>query len=206
MSYRIDAAATVFNPYAQLDNHIAVASHDIASVFSKIDKALDKGKKIRSAVKTQDIEGVLKRTISSARLAGFQHAAGMTKKAMPPLYGRRLANHARRRALRTTGRIDKTTRRVLKNTPDSLYVLSPERAQAAARYEASKAYFKGVSDGFSGTGFQKSWITSSAEACDDCQGNEDQGPIDVDDVFDSGNGYPTQHINCSCYITVRKTK
>jgi hypothetical protein len=49
---------------------------------------------------------------------------------------------------------------------------------------------------------KKSWVTSGSDnVCDECQANEDSGPIDLDDTFDSGDDAPPLHPGCWCSIS-----
>lgn len=201
--YRLLAAGgLVFNVYSQLEKQIGAASSAIANHFDEIDSALDQGLSVKKASRGQRIEVITRRLISSARLAGFQHGAKHTKKRMPALYGREVDKDASKRARKVNKLMRRTTRRRLRSTPDSEHVLSRERAIAAARYEAAKSYFAGVKDAFQGTGWKKEWLTSSEESCIDCQGNEEQGPLDVDEAFQSGDDYPSAHLSCSCMVAL----
>lgn len=121
---------------------------------------------------------------------------------MPVLYGRKVMAAAENRSDKVNQWMKATTKNVLHNSPDSEHVLSKDRALNAARYEAARAYFKGVQDGFQGTGWKKSWITSQGESCDECLANEDDGPIDVDDIFQSGDSYPLAHLSCGCFVSL----
>ncbi len=47
---------------------------------------------------------------------------------------------------------------------------------------------------------KKQWVTAGGNPCADCLSNEDQGPIPVDDNFDSGDATEPAHPNCECYI------
>jgi hypothetical protein len=52
-----------------------------------------------------------------------------------------------------------------------------------------------------GMPLKKIWTTMSGNACDECQGNEDDGPIDLDDTFSSGDDSPPLHPSCGCMIS-----
>lgn len=197
----------VFNPYLLMRSQIAAASRDIASHFDEIDTSLDKGTSVKTAVRqSRGLRAVMNRVIASARITGFQHGAAHSKKKMPPVYGRKVQEASEQRAKKVNRMMRRTTRRVLRKSPDSSHVLSKDRAVAAARFEAAQAYFQGVKDAFKDTDFEKSWITSAAEPCEDCQGNEEDGPIDVGDVFSSGHEYPAAHLNCACSVLIKKAK
>lgn len=47
---------------------------------------------------------------------------------------------------------------------------------------------------------KKVWIPAGPSTCPICEGNADQGEIDVDDAFFSGDGEPPAHPNCECYL------
>jgi len=200
----IDAASAVFNPTLHLNHQIAAATRDISAVFDEIDSALDRGKQVKNVTRSQKLEYAVKRTVASARLAGFAHGAAVSKKHMDPLYGRTIGQYAGRRGRRVSRQMARTTRRTLRNTPDSDYVLSKDRAIAAAHYETGRAYFRGMRDAFRGTGHTKRWVTTEGEVCPWCVENEDQGPVPMDEPFDSGHFTPPAHLNCPCYLTVRK--
>lgn len=192
----------VFNPHAVVSAHIKAAGNKITSHFSEIDSALDDGSSISAAVNGKKIQATMNQLIASARLAGFQHGAQVTKSRMPATYGKTIYSAAQRRSKKVNEWMNGTTKKTLRHNVDSEYVLSGDRAMAAARYEASIAYNDGLRDALVGSGRKKEWITGAGESCEDCLANEDQGPIDVDEVFDSGDDYPAAHLNCSCFIAV----
>ena len=45
----------------------------------------------------------------------------------------------------------------------------------------------------------KKWVGAGPNTCAICQGNEDQGPIPIDDEFESGDVTPPGHPGCECY-------
>ena len=47
----------------------------------------------------------------------------------------------------------------------------------------------------------KQWNTTSSDTCPDCEANEAQGPIEIDDTFQSGDDCPQAHPGCTCYLT-----
>ena len=198
------AKELVFNPHTQLKAQISAASKSITDHFHDIDSAIDDGVPVSQAVKGKRIRAVMRRVISSARTSGFLTASKHSKKKMPALYGRTVDADAKKRARRVGKWMRGTTKRTLKNSPESDFTLSEARALRAAKFEASKAYFQGVADGFKGSGYQKQWITSSDEPCPDCQDNEDQGPIGVDEEFQSGDAYPLAHLSCGCVVGLVK--
>ena len=79
-----------------------------------------------------------------------------------------------------------------------------ERAALIANTEVARANEQGKLVGFrgaadAGIALKKSWLTMG-EACDVCQDNEDDGPIDLDDDFSSGDDAPPGHPNCRCVL------
>jgi len=82
---------------------------------------------------------------------------------------------------------------------------SPERAELIAHTEVADANSNGVLEGFKlaaehGIGLMKTWEITDDDCCEDCQGNADQGPIPLDDDFQSGDDCPTAHPNCRCVL------
>lgn len=49
---------------------------------------------------------------------------------------------------------------------------------------------------------QKQWVTD-ADPCEDCEDNADEGWIDADDEFPSGDDEPPAHPNCKCALDIR---
>jgi hypothetical protein len=47
---------------------------------------------------------------------------------------------------------------------------------------------------------KKAWACDGDDPCEDCQQNENDGAIDLDDVFSSGASAPPQHPRCECSI------
>lgn len=194
------AKKLIYNPYAQLDGSIKLAAHSVSGIFSEIDSALDMGKGIVGTVNAKDLTPVIHRVVASARLNGFVQGAKYSKAKLPGNYGKVIREAAELRAGKVSKQMKRTSKRVLKETPDSPYVLSKERALAAMQYEAAVSYFEGVKDAFQGGGWGKAWITAAGESCDDCMDNEGQGAIHVDEEFSSGHHSPPAHNNCMCVL------
>lgn len=82
---------------------------------------------------------------------------------------------------------------------------SPERAALIARTEISRANNYGALSGYitardqAGVAVKKSWLPDD-EACPICVDNVDDGIIDLDDEFSSGDLAPPAHPNCECTI------
>lgn len=78
---------------------------------------------------------------------------------------------------------------------------SDERAQFIGLTETRDAQAFGTTLGWahSGKSVQKQWETNG-DCCDACSDNEDDGPIDVDELFSSGDYAPGAHPGCDCDI------
>lgn len=77
---------------------------------------------------------------------------------------------------------------------------SEERAQLIARTEISIANGKGALDSYKeikalGYNIKKEWLPDN-DPCPECQANADQGPIDVEDEFESGDDTTPAHPRC----------
>jgi SPP1 gp7 family putative phage head morphogenesis protein len=83
------------------------------------------------------------------------------------------------------------------------YAFSPERAMTIARTETIRASNTGTLIGFkeSGVVLKKEWSTAQDDlVSEDCTENEDEGPIDLDAAFSSGDDAPPAHPNCRCAL------
>lgn len=83
---------------------------------------------------------------------------------------------------------------------------SEERAQLIAHTEiarinsmASTESYKGARDDL-GLNIKKEWLLGE-NPCEICQANAEQGAIDLDDDFDSGDPAPPAHPNCECAVS-----
>lgn len=78
--------------------------------------------------------------------------------------------------------------------------ISETRAFVIANTETNQAMSTAQQAFLKENGFQKKeWIPAGPSTCPTCQGNADQGPIDVDADFESGDLHPPAHPNCECY-------
>jgi hypothetical protein len=85
---------------------------------------------------------------------------------------------------------------MVKAVTDTFEDFSTTRAELIAATEANDAYSEGREATARQMGMgQKRWNVGS-DGCPVCQENEDQGWIDIDDVFPSGDAAPTAHPNC----------
>ena len=85
---------------------------------------------------------------------------------------------------------------------ESAYSFSPERAELIARTEIANANSNGVLASMNeikdaGINIQKEWIPD-ALACPVCQANGDDGAIDLEEPFSSGDLCPLAHPRCRC--------
>jgi Phage Mu protein F like protein len=86
---------------------------------------------------------------------------------------------------------------------EALGAFSEERAARIAQYELTSASNAGHMISFRASGVvqKKSWSTSNEPSvCEICQGNADQGAIDLDEDFDSGDDAPPGHVGCECVV------
>ena len=85
-----------------------------------------------------------------------------------------------------------------KQLNDPMKDKSDERAARLGENENRSAQWFGRTKGWewSGRNVLKAWVTGS-DPCDDCQENEDAGPIPVGDEFPSGDYAPPAHPNCT---------
>lgn len=76
----------------------------------------------------------------------------------------------------------------------------PARAMTIAITETARAVSIASVDRYRENGIEQvEWLT--ADPCDDCQENEDAGPIALGDEFPSGDTEPPAHPNCRCAIS-----
>ena len=83
---------------------------------------------------------------------------------------------------------------------------SDYRSELIARTEVANANSAGALEGYksardtAGVRVLKEWILGP-EPCPICQDNADDGPIELDDVFSSGDDAPSAHPNCECALS-----
>ncbi len=79
--------------------------------------------------------------------------------------------------------------------------ISDYRATMIANTETNRAMSTGQLASMKENGIAtKSWVTAGANVCEVCQDNEDDGEIDVNKAFSSGDDAPAAHPNCECYL------
>jgi hypothetical protein len=82
---------------------------------------------------------------------------------------------------------------------------SRERAELVAHTEVRRANSMGALEGYqeskdAGVNLQKEWVVD-VDPCPICEENGDEGAIDLDDEFPSGDDAPPAHPNCECAIS-----
>lgn len=78
---------------------------------------------------------------------------------------------------------------------------SDARAELIARTELIDAYGQSSLDAYKASGVveYKEWICGE-DPCEDCQANEAESPIPIDDDFQSGDDAPAAHPRCVCSL------
>lgn len=82
---------------------------------------------------------------------------------------------------------------------------SEARARMVARTESLRAANGGTKIALNrakdaGVKLKKTWL-ASPDSCDDCLQNEDDGPIEMDETFSTGDSEPPAHPNCRCALS-----
>ena len=81
------------------------------------------------------------------------------------------------------------------------FLFSEDRAEMIARTETAKASVQGSLGAWKDSGVVKgkSWqMSNDHDQDDECDTNEDDGVIGIDDTFSSGDDGPPAHPNCDC--------
>jgi hypothetical protein len=90
---------------------------------------------------------------------------------------------------------------------DTVEQFSSVRAGMIAQTETNDAYNEGRDAMARSAGLsEKSWETESGNPCEVCLGNVDDGWIDIDDTFSSGDVTATAHPGCMCALNYRGTR
>lgn len=85
------------------------------------------------------------------------------------------------------------------------YAFSERRARLIADTEIANANSAGALAGYkaseaAGNTIFKVWSVTDDQCCDDCEDNEAEGPIPLDEPFPSGDDAPLAHPNCRCVL------
>lgn len=115
---------------------------------------------------------------------------------------------AAKQAAKVARQMHSTTKGWVKKGGSDGFVFSSDRAERAAKYTGAEAYFNGMALAFkdSEDEFEKCWVTTSDDPCDDCLDNEDEEWIPMEEDFPSGHYAPLLHPNCQCYLKVRRVR
>lgn len=92
----------------------------------------------------------------------------------------------------------------LANSIEDMGGFSAERAELIARTEILRSNNAAHLESFRASGVvsKKAWsVSGNEEVCDECQDNADEGEIDLDDDFPSGDDAPPGHPRCECVLT-----
>ena len=92
----------------------------------------------------------------------------------------------------------------LSDAIEALSGFGDARATMIARTEIVRGHAQGQLQALKSSGVveKKGWSTANDDDVDeDCQDNEAEGPIDLDDDFPSGDDAPPAHPNCRCALT-----
>lgn len=82
---------------------------------------------------------------------------------------------------------------------DNFDSLSDYRADMIARTEAANAMGSANYASMTENGVREKFWVVAGKGCDDCEPNEEDGEIPIDQEFSSGDMYEPAHPNCECY-------
>jgi hypothetical protein len=185
----------------------AMSADTMTGQFDDLDDLISEGAHVKKAARGMKklIARTMKNLIFSSMMNGYLDAVKHSGASAPKLQGHKVRDLADARADKVGQFMEDTTKKVLKQNPDNAWILSPARAERAARYESRKAYYQGVMMGFKGQGlWMKEWVLHPNHDLDDtCDDNADMGPIPMEEEFDTGDDAPPAHLNCICEMTVR---
>ena len=169
------------------------------------------------------LEGELKDVYEDSGLEALLTVGVGKDEAIVDVVNERAVIAAREQAAELVSNIDDSTRNMLRDLiangleenigldeiADSIEdatAFSEDRADLIARTEISHANSSGALEGYksardeAGVKLFKEWLLGP-NPCEICEANNDQGPIDLDDDFDSGDDAPPAHPNCECAIS-----
>lgn len=91
----------------------------------------------------------------------------------------------------------------LQSALEDSYAFSPARAEMVARTETRLADGGGRQAAWkeSGVVSQKVWLIGDDNPCQECIDNADEGPIDLEDTFPSGDDAEPAHPSCNCVVS-----
>jgi SPP1 gp7 family putative phage head morphogenesis protein len=82
------------------------------------------------------------------------------------------------------------------------FLFSDYRSEMIARTEIATAHVDGTLDAWKASGLVKGkrWLVGTQEVCDECEDNESDGTIGLDEDFSSGDDAPPAHPHCACVL------
>jgi hypothetical protein len=92
------------------------------------------------------------------------------------------------------------TNRELATMIDNAWEFGTDRSMLIARTEPTFAETAGTLAGYRESGVVEGKGWSGEDPCDECQGNEEDGIIPLDDDFSSGDDGPPAHPKCKCAV------
>lgn len=156
------------------------------------------------------VDALLYASIDRVAYAGFISAAKDVACSPDKAIALKLKRESAARAKQSAIWITDTTGTALDITAamSKARALSLGRADAAAINELSLAFFGGTRYGWGlDPSARKTWELSSAHDVDDtCDDNADEGPISINDAFQSGHFIPPAHIGCECELGLVRLK
>lgn len=179
--------------------------------------------------KSTQLESILKLNLerafkTAAKMGNFLEADDIQPQQLPldklGVTGQDAADYATQRAGELVQGINDTTRQKIADAVGTgieerlgvdgtsrlirsvLEGFSTARAALIATTEMNGAMSEATLRKLTGDGIEyKQWIIADEDADEVCQGNEDDGPIPVDQAFSSGDFRPPAHPNCRCAVT-----
>jgi len=132
------------------------------------------------------------------------HAADLVGRSEDPVWALTDSTRDMIRGTIATGMADNLSAEEIADLLEDAYAFSPERADIIAMTEIAQANSEGALDGYReaagiGVNVRKSWLMLE-DACPVCQENADEGPIDLEEEFSSGDMTPPGHPNCRCVL------
>jgi predicted nucleic acid-binding protein len=184
----------------------------------RIDEILAKLKLDGWATATDDLEQIL----SSVTADGTYQALlqiGMGEEHLTDLMRTRALEYAQERAAQLIGEIRESTREFIRSDVATAieegwstqkfasalsenYAFSDARAETIARTEIATADVQGNMIFYRGCGVVsgKEWLVGNNDSCDECEANEADDVIGLDEKFTSGDDAPPAHPNCTCDV------
>ena len=88
---------------------------------------------------------------------------------------------------------------------EALTGFSSQRADMIAETEIARVNSQAALQTYRAAGdvgviVKKEWLIAAANVCDECRANADEGAIDLDQNFSSGDDTPPAHPGCRCSV------